>query len=205
MLHGRTLDRNLDHPALRPVFATAAELRVPLYIHPQIAPPPVREAYYSGFDAALGTVFAGPGIGWHYETGVQVLRLILAGTFDRHPDLQLIVGHWGEVVLFYLERLEVLGRVAADLQRPIADYLRQNVYYTPSGMFHQRMLRATLELVGPERVMFSTDYPFQFAGDGGARAFLDQADLTPEDRHRIAHGNWEAVVGTAAGSPARAV
>ena len=189
---GRTRERNLDHPSMLPIFEAATSLGVPIYIHPQTPPLAVREAYYSGFGDALDVMFANPGIGWHYETGIQFVRLILAGVFDRFPRLQVIVGHWGEVVLFYLERLASLERVAK-LQRPIADYARENLYVTPSGLFSPRYLRWATEVIGVERIMFSSDYPYRFAPDGGARAFLDQAELAPEAKAGIAHGNWEAL------------
>ena len=191
MLCGRTRDRNLDHPEFAPIFAAAAELRVPLYIHPQIPQRSVREAYYSGFDDLLDLFLATGGLGWHYETGVQFIRLILAGIFDRHPDLQIILGHWGEVVLFYLERLEILAQVRPKSDRLIASYAQNNLYITPSGMFSHTYLRRTIETIGIERVLFSTDYPFQFAGQGGARAFLETAELEREEKELIAHGNWE--------------
>ncbi len=191
MLNGRTRERNLDHPDLRPIFAEAAALRVPLYIHPQIPQRAVREAYYDGFGDEVDILFATAGIGWHYETGIQLLRLILAGTFDRHPDLQIILGHWGEVVLFYLERIENLSRVAKGLERPIGEYVRRNLNVTPSGMFSQTYLQRSIEILGIDRILFSTDYPFRTAPDGGARAFLEAAALSEGDKAKIAHGNWE--------------
>ena len=181
---------NLDHPDNLPIFDTAARLRAPLYIHPQSPMPQVCDALYGGFgddvDAALATF----GLGWHYETGVQILRLALAGVFDRFPDLQLITGHWGEVVLFYLERIDGLGRVT-QLKRPISEYFRRHVSVTPSGMWSERYLRWALEVLGPERILFSSDYPYRFTAQGGARRFLEAADLSGSDRHAIAHGNWE--------------
>ena len=137
-------------------------------------------------------MFANSGLGWHYETGVQIIRLILSGVFDRYPDLQVITGHWGEVVLFYLERVAGLEK-AAKLQRSMTEYVRQNLHVTPSGMFSARYLRWSIEVMGIERIMFSSDYPYRFAPDGGARAFLDQAELEPQAKARIAHGNWEAL------------
>jgi uncharacterized protein len=148
MLCGRTREKNLDHPDFLPIFDTAARLGVPLFMHPQIPQRAVREVYYSGFSDLIDTAFATFALGWHYEAGIQFVRLILAGIFDKYPDLQIILGHWGEVVLFYLERLTSLGRVA-HLQRPIADYIRQNLYVTPSGMWSQPYLQRMLELVGP--------------------------------------------------------
>ena len=193
MLFGRTRDRNLDHPDNWPIFAMANELRAPLYIHPQAPVPAVREALYSGFGGDVDAAFATFGLGWHYETGVQILRMVLSGVFDRFPDLQLITGHWGEVVLFYLERVDGLGCVSK-LERPVSDYVRQHLSVTPSGMWSERYLRWALEVLGPERILFSSDYPYRFTPGGGARRFLDAADLSDSDRHAIAHGNWERLV-----------
>ena len=189
-VYGRTRERNLDHPDMIPVLEAAASLRVPLYVHPQTPPLAVREAYYSGFDPRADVMFANSGLGWHYETGVQIVRLMLAGAFDRFPDLQIITGHWGEVVLFYLERVASMER-AIKLERSVSDYARHNLLITPSGLFSQRYLRWSMEVVGVERIMFSSDYPYRFAPDGGARAFLEQADLGAEDKAAIAHGNWD--------------
>ena len=193
MLYGRTRDRNLDHPDFLPIFEVAAALRAPLYLHPQSPRPAVRDAYYHGFGDELDDVFATAGIGWHYEAGIQALRLVLAGVLDRFPDLQLILGHWGEVVLFFLDRVDMLSeqfKQAARLQRPISDYFRTNVSVTPSGVFSRRYLRWAHEVLGAERILFSTGYPF-LLGSGGARRFLETADLGDADRNDIAHANWE--------------
>ena len=190
MLCGRTRDKNLDHPDFRPMFGTAANLGIPIFVHPQIPQRAVREVYYSGFGDLIDTAFATFAVGWHYEAGIQFIRLMLAGVFDECPDLKIILGHWGEVILFYLERLSSLTRVAK-LQKPVADYIRQNLYTTSSGMWSQSYLQRTLELVGPERILFSTDYPYQYRPGGGARSFLREAALSPAEKELFAHGNWE--------------
>jgi uncharacterized protein len=186
MIFGRVGERNIDHPDFLPILRTANELRAPLYLHPQSPPVPVRAAYYEGFQRDLVTAFGSAGIGWHYETGVQAVRLILSGVFDRLPDLQVILGHWGEVVLFYLDRLDMLSQPAG-LNRTVSDYFAANFSVTPSGMFSDRYLRWALEVLGPERIMFSTDYPFQ----SGDTRFLADADLSQADRDAIASGNWQ--------------
>jgi hypothetical protein len=193
LLFGRTRERNLDHPDNWPIFEAAAALRAPLYIHPQSPVPAVREALYSGFGDDIDSAFATFGLGWHYETGVQILRLVLAGVFDRFPDLQLITGHWGEVVLFYLDRIDNMAG-PAKLQRPISEYFREHLFVTPAGMWSQRYLRWTREVLGAERILFSSDYPYRFTPEGGARRFLEDADLSQTDRDAIAHGNWERLV-----------
>ena len=150
----------------------------------------MREAIYGGLGEATDAAFATFGLGWHYETGVQLLRMVLAGVFDRFPDLQLIPGHWGEVVLFYLERIENLSRVAKGLAHPVSHYVRHNLVVTPSGMFSQSYLQRTIEILGVDRILFSTDYPFRYAPEGGARRFLDEAAVSDGDKAKIAHGNW---------------
>ena len=192
LLCGRTGSKNIDHPDFEEMWAVAGELRAPVYIHPQMPVGAVQDSYYSGLDPVADFIFAGPGIGWHYETGIQLLRLILSGTFDRHPDLQVIVGHWGELVLFYTERIGHMREWAhLGLARPIIDYFRNNVSYTGSGDLGDRYLRWTIDVVGVDRIMYATDYPFVDTGSGRARQFLEQADLSESDRHAIGHGNWE--------------
>jgi predicted TIM-barrel fold metal-dependent hydrolase len=190
MLFGRTRSRNLDDPANTPIFEAAAAMRAPLYLHPQSPLPAVRAAIYSGLGDKVDAMFATAGIGWHYETGIQIVRLVLAGVFDRFPDLQIVTGHWGEVVLFYLERIDELAKVAK-LERSVTEYFRTNVSVTPSGIWSQRYLRWASEVLGVERILFSTDYPYRFTRGGGARRFLDEACLSADDREAIAHGNWE--------------
>ena len=195
MLCGRTREKNLDHPNFLPVFEAAASLRVPLYIHPQIPQKAVCDVYYSGFDPQVDVAFAAFGLGWHYEAGIQFVRLALAGTFDRFPDLQMILGHWGEVVLFYTERLAALQRVAK-LQRSVVDCMKQNLYVTPSGMFSQDYMQRSIDVVGIDRILFSTDYPYEYKTDGGARKFIEAAALSDESKQKIAHGNWERLIAT---------
>ncbi len=193
-LYGRTRNQRLDDPALLPIWEAAAAVKAPVYIHPQASTAPVREQLYGGFDEQLSIMFAASGIGWHFETGIQIVRLVLAGVFDRFPDLQVITGHWGEVVLFYLDRLDSLGRVAK-LERPVSEYFRRNVSVTPSGMTSQRYFRWALEVLGAERILFSTDYPYIATPPGGARGFLDLAGLNENDRALIEYGNWERLTG----------
>ncbi|MCV7349681.1 amidohydrolase family protein [Mycobacterium parmense] len=194
MIFPRSRGRSIERREFWPIFEAAATLNAPLYLHPQVPPPPVRDAYYSGFGEAADTGLATFGIGWHYDAGVTLLRMILAGVFDAFPNLQVIVGHWGEVVLFYLDRIDGLA-AAASLARPVSEYFRSNVFVTPSGMFSQRYLRWSLEVMGVDRVLFSTDYPYRFAPAGGARQFLDDADLAASDREKIASRNWERICG----------
>lgn len=190
LIFSRVRDKSIDNTDFWPLFEAAEALRAPLYLHPQSPPAGVRAGYYHGFGDVVDAAFATHGVGWHYDAGVQLLRLILAGVFDRFPGLQLIMGHWGEMVPFYLERIDRMAPIAG-LQRSITEYVTDNVHLTPGGIFSQRYLRWALEVVGAERIMFAADYPFVPTGGGLARRFLQDADVTEAQREAIASGNWE--------------
>ncbi|WP_375287748.1 amidohydrolase family protein [Sphingomonas sp.] len=194
---GRTRDRHLDHPTLRPMLAKAAELRVPIFIHPQTPLAAVREANYSGIGETADLALAAFGLGWHYEAGLQWVRLAAAGVFDELPDLQIILGHWGEVVLFYLERMSPVFERTLNLRRSFTDYARSNLYVTGSGMWSETYLQRCLDIVGPERLLFSTDFPYQYKPGGAPRRFVDEVSLDDAARAGFAHGNWERLTGQA--------
>lgn len=196
LLCGRTRDRHLDHIALRPMLAKAAELGVPLFIHPKTPAPAVRASNYSGISerAALAAF----GLGWHYEAGLEWVRLAAAGVFDELPALQIILGHWGEVVLFYLERTSAVMSRALELERSLYGYARHNLYVTGSGMWSEAYLRQCLEIVGPDRLLFSTDFPYQYRPGGEPRRFLETVDFDETARRGFAFANWERLTGAKA-------
>lgn len=194
MVFGRTRDRTLDHPDFWPIFEAAEALNAPLYLHPQSPPDAVRAAYYDGFGPAVNAAFATYGVGWHYDTGVQLLRLILAGVFDRFPRLRVITGHWGEMVLFFLDRIDQLG-VGAGMARKPSEYLQDNVFVTPSGVLSERYLRWAVDVLGVDHVLFATDYPFVHLPARSARRFLEDSALTDVERLKVASGNWERLRG----------
>jgi predicted TIM-barrel fold metal-dependent hydrolase len=194
LMNGRTGDRNIDHPDFLPIFEAAAARNFPIYIHPQSPVAPVRDAYYNGVHPSIDPVFNISGLGWHYETGVQAVRLVLSGVFDRFPNLQIILGHWGEVILFYLERIDLMSKIAMAtklLKRPISDYFKTNFHVTPAGIYSQRYFRWSREVLGIDRIMFSSDYPYHIDHEKGAQKFLQTADITDAEREAVAHGNWD--------------
>lgn len=190
MLCGRVGERNLDDTMFEPILREAEILGAPILLHPQIPTASVRAAYYSGFDPQIDAAFASYGLGWHYETGIQFIRLVLSGAFDRMPGLQMILGHWGELVMFYAERLAALDRVSK-LAARIATCLRRNLYLTPSGMFLPRYLERAADIVGVERLLFSTDYPYQYRTGNDANRFLATCGLDDDAKVGFAHRNWE--------------
>ena len=191
VINGHHRGRYLDDAFFAPIIEAAEALDVPIYLHPTAPPQPVIDACYSGYSPLLNELFASPGWGWHIETGVHVIRLILGGVFDRHPRLQIVIGHLGEALPFMMRRLDLM-QGAAKLKRPLSATLRENVHYTVSGFNYPPVFQLLLAEVGVDRIMFSADHPY--ASMKTAREFLDNLPLSADDKERLAHGNAEKLL-----------
>jgi len=194
LINGHTRGRYLDDKFFSPILERAEALNVPIYVHPAIPPKPVVDALYGGFSPPVSGMLASAGWGWHIETSVHVIRMMLGGVFDRHPKLQVVIGHLGEGIPFMLPRLNKnFPMEMTKLNRPLGAYLRENVHYTFGGFnFPATFLDLLLE-VGVGRIMFSVDHPYGSMAE--ARAFLQQLPVSEADRERIAHGNAEKMLG----------
>lgn len=193
LINGHHKGRYLDDKFFWPILERAESLRVPIYLHPTQPPQAVVQASYAGFSPEVSFMFANAGWGWHIETAVHVLRMILGGVFDRFPNLQLIVGHMGESLPFMQSRADIMTTAITGLKRPVSAYLRENVHYTFSGFNFTSTFLDLLLQVGVDRIMFSADYPYGSMAQ--ARAFLDQLPVSLGDKERIAHGNAERLLG----------
>lgn len=183
----------LDDPRFTPVLEAAEALNVPLYLHPGAPAEPVQKLYYAGLDDLVSARLSLFGWGWHHEAGIQVLRMILAGVFDRFPKLQVISGHWGEMVPFFLSRLDqALPQKATRLERTITETYTQNVYVTPSGIFDDPQLKFCVEVLGVDRIIHSVDFPF--IANQGAKKFIENAPISEADKEKIAHQNVEKLM-----------
>ena len=194
LINGLTDGRCLDHPSFDPILARAAALDVPIYIHPGISAEPVRRAYYDGLPGQMSFVMATAAWGWHIETAVQVLRLVLTGACDRHRGLKLIIGHMGEALPFMLARCEqtLAAEAAKVLARTVTQTILDQVWITNSGFFTTPPFLNALQTFGADRILFSVDYPF--ASNAIGRKFLDTLPVSPADRAKIAHGNADALL-----------
>lgn len=194
MVNGHTGGRFLDDPSFDVLLARFERLGVPLYLHPAEPVPAVRDAYYAGFNPAVSWFLSAAAWGWHAETGLHVLRMVLGGVFDRHPQLRLVVGHMGEMLPFMLARVDDnLPPEVTGLDRMPSEYILDNVLITTSGLFTLPPLLCALMVFGAERILFSVDWPYAPNEDG--RRLLETAPLSPDDLERIAHGNAERLLG----------
>jgi 5-carboxyvanillate decarboxylase len=157
----------LDDQRFWPVLEAAERLDVPVYLHPNTPNDRMVEPLFeAGLDGAI--------FGFGVETGMHLLRIIFSGVFDRFPRLRLVVGHLGEALPFWLPRIDhfhaaqvTSGRYPAvkALELRPSDYLRRNVWYTTSGMAWQPGIMFVRDVVGPDRVLYAMDYPYQYVPD----------------------------------------
>ena len=193
LVNGTYNDLFLDDPRFLPIFEAAEQLQVPIYLHPAEPPTAVRNAYYKGLDPKTAQLLATSAWGWHVETGLHALRLIVSGLFDRFPSLRVIIGHMGEAVPFMLARTSRNLDGVTRIERSVSDYFLNNFYITTSGMFAVQPLLCLLLVVGADRVIFSVDYPYSSNKEG--KEFLENAPISPSDREKISHLNAEQLLG----------
>jgi len=193
LINGTTEGRFLDHSSYDGLLAAAVELDVPIYVHPHLAPEPVRQAYYSDLPPGAANILEAAGWGWHSETAIHLLRMVLAGRLDRHRRLKLIIGHMGEMLPMMLDRIDAVFALEIDhLARPISRAILDQVWITTSGIFNEPPFLAALLTFGIDRIMFSVDYPY--APNAKGRAFLDRLSLAPGDMEKLTHRNADALL-----------
>ena len=176
----------LDDARYRGFWAACEELDVPFYLHPR-NPLPGAAQIYDGHPWLLGPTWA-----FGQETAVHALRLMASGLFDAHPRLRIILGHLGEGLPYSLWRVDnrngwVKAPPRYPAKRKLGEYFRENFYLTTSGNFHTQTLIAALLEVGADRILFSTDWPFENVDH--AADWFDGAAISEADREKIGRGN----------------
>jgi 2,3-dihydroxybenzoate decarboxylase len=193
VVNSHTQGEYLDEPKFWEIFEAAEALDVPLYLHPNTPPAAMIGPFLPrGLDGAI--------YGFAVETGLHLLRIVLAGVFDRFPGLRIVVGHLGEGLPFWLFRLDFMHRSMVNanrypgvkpLKKKPSDYLRENVWVTTSGMQWAPAILFTQQVLGVDRVLYAMDYPYQFVPD--EVKVTDELPIPEEDREKLYHFNAERV------------
>ena len=191
-LHGAVINSHtkgayLDERRFWPILEAAQALDVPIYIHPRDPAPSALPLYAArGLEGAV----------WGYaaETSLHALRLIMAGVFDQFPRLKIVIGHDGEGIPFYLDRIDNRYRAMNQgglgaLKRSPATVFRENFWVTTSGANWSPAVRMCQEVLGADRVLFAVDYPFEDE-DATVRQALG-IPMEPATARAFFHGNAE--------------
>lgn len=194
VINGHIQERYLDDSYFWPVLECAEALGVPIYLHPTPPPQAIIKASFTGnFSPQVTSALSVGGWGWHIETAVHIIRIVLSGAFDKYPNLQFIIGHMGETIPFMMPRMDsVMKPELTKLKFPMSTYLRKNLSYSFSGFFNIPCFLDLLFQVGIKRIVFSIDYPF--APMEAGLLFLNQLPIAPEDKELVAHVNAERLL-----------
>lgn len=179
------------------VFEMAQKLDVPIYIHPTWPSQEQKDLMYTGnFSQAASVSMGASGFGWHQDVGLHVLRLFAAGLFDEYPKLKIIIGHFGEMLPFMLERITLLSKRWGERKRDFQTVYDENIIITTSGVWSVHPMATVLRNTKLENILFSVDYPF--ADSAWGLTFMEDLEksglVTPEQLEAIAYKNAERVL-----------
>ena len=193
IVHSHTFGEYLDDPKFWPLLEAAEALDTPIYLHPQVPSAKMIEPFLDvGLDGAI--------FGFGVETGLHLLRLITTGGFDRFPKLQVVVGHLGEALPFWMYRLDYMHRAGVvanryermkPLRGKVSDYLRQNVYVTTSGFAWEPAIKLCQDVLGADRVLYAMDYPYQH--DVAEVIATDDLNISDDVKKMLLQTNAEKV------------
>jgi 5-carboxyvanillate decarboxylase len=193
IINSNTHGEYLDDPKFWDIFAAAESLNVPIYLHPATAP---RRMIGPMIEKGLEGAF----YGFAVETSVHLLRIIMSGVFDKFPKLQIVAGHGGEGLPFWLCRFDLFQRNyrinnrfpdMPKLERTVSEYIKENIPITSSGMAWGPVIRFCQEVLGTDRVMYAMDYPYQY--DAAEVKVTDEMPISLADKKKFYQTNAERI------------
>jgi 5-carboxyvanillate decarboxylase len=205
MITPTVMGEYIDAQKFWPLYERAAQLDVPLYLHPG-APHPQSRHQYAGYPELAGAMW-----GFAMEAGLAAMRLICSSLFDKYPNLKIILGHLGEALPFWLSRMDnrllVLsekkqtpyttdGKLAytpltAMLKKLPRQYVLDNFYITTRGVMWTPTLLCAYLGMGAEKIFFAVDYPFESVKD--SIQSIQEAPISHNDQEKIFHLNAERI------------
>jgi predicted TIM-barrel fold metal-dependent hydrolase len=186
----------LDEQAYWPILEALEAHDAALYIHPTIPPKEWSHPYeLRGFGGALA--------GFSHEVWMHTMGLIFSGAFDRFPKLRLVIGHMGEGMPLLLYRFDWMqgnadgrpglrgGQPPVKLRHKVSHYFKHNIWITTSGQGWEPSVKFCMDVLGPERVLYAMDYPYQQSADEVAA--YDAFDISTEHKKMLMQTNAEQV------------
>lgn len=186
--HSNYVDECISDERFIPIFETAADLGVYIYVHPTLPVAPYLEDY--------GFTLMGPGFGFTADAMLACLKIIVSGLFDKVPATKLVLGHFGEAIPFLLDRIDnrlgFLPNPKLKNKRLPSDYFRDNIWVTTSGNMSDAAFRCTKDVLGIEKIIFGSDFPYESIDD--MADFVKNLELTDDERELLFFRNAEGLM-----------
>jgi predicted TIM-barrel fold metal-dependent hydrolase len=196
VLNSHFRGRYLDEMEYWPIIEALEANDAALYIHPTIPPKAWSQPYeFRGFGGALA--------GFSHEVWMHKMGLILSGAFDRFPNFRLVIGHMGEAMPLLLYRFDWMqsnadgksglrgGAPPVKLAHPISYYFKKNIWIATSGQGWEPSIKFCMDVLGPDRVLYAMDYPYQQSADEVAA--YDAFDMSTQHKRMLMQTNAERV------------
>jgi predicted TIM-barrel fold metal-dependent hydrolase len=194
VLNSHFQGRYIDEAEYWSILEALEALDLALYIHPTA---PYNAPHYEtrGFFGALA--------GFPHDVWLHTMGLIFSGAFDRFPKLRLVIGHLGECLPLHLYRFDWMQGNADNraglrglaepvkLRHPVSHYFHHNIWITTSGVGWEPAIKFCMEVLGPSRVLYAMDYPYQQSSD--EVAVYDRLRISDEDKKALMEGNAREV------------
>jgi uncharacterized protein len=184
-----------DHPDFMQLYRKAAELDVPLWIHP------ARSAQYADYVGEAASKYnLWIALGWPVDSSNAMVRIALSGVFDTLPDLKLIIHHrgalipeWSGRIVGILERYEKLGAPGPDISKPYIKHFKKFYCDTAVSGREPQLLKAAHDFFGPGNMVFGTDWPL---GEevANSRASLDASGMSREEMKKVYSENISRIL-----------
>src|SRR6202163_4569062 len=166
---------NLDDPSLDPLWEGASARNAAIFLHP----------HYICSDDRLDGYDLINAVGRLADTTIAVARLLFSGHLTRFPGVSLLLSHAGGALPYALGRLKPNWAIHPEFADPEKSFRR---LYFDTVLFEPLALRFLCDVVGTDRVMLGSDYPFGI-GDLDPCGVVDRTRLTAAERSAILGGN----------------
>ena len=181
-------DWNLDAPELDPVYRTAADLGLALFVHPW-------DMQMGGRHAKFWLPWL---VGMPAETATAICSLLMGGVLRRHPGLKVCFAHGGGSFPYTVGRVQHGYNVRPDLcatDCPEAPRSFLGRFWTDTLVHDNTALKLLVDVIGEDRVILGTDYPFPLGevhGFGGAypgKAVVETYEKDEEMKRKLLFDN----------------
>jgi aminocarboxymuconate-semialdehyde decarboxylase len=166
---------NLDDKSLDPFWEVASARHAAIFLHP----------HYICSDDRLDGYDLVNAVGRLADTTIAAARLLFSGHLTRFPGVSLLLSHAGGALPYALGRLKRNQAIHPEYADPEANFRR---LFFDTVLFEPLALRFLIDLVGADKVMLGSDYPFGI-GDLAPRGVVDRTALTQAEREAILGGN----------------
>jgi predicted TIM-barrel fold metal-dependent hydrolase len=191
MLHGMANGVFLDDQRFWPIYERAAALGVPIYLHPSLPHPAVMDVYYKDYVKDFPMVIRAAW-GFTVETATLAVRLVLSGVFEKYPGLNIILGHLGETLPFFVWRIDHALARPGQKSLSFRDVFCNHFHITTSGNFSDPALICCMMELGVDRILFSVDWPF--VANPPAVRWMESVPLSDADKAKILSGNAQRLL-----------